>query len=760
MKNFFLKIKDGFGKAVNKIKSTFSSVKTRISKAFQNLKLKIKKNREDKVKTQKDKNNKKAKNQENININEPIVTQTIVNTKGTDATVARTSVNKNVSKKNNAINNNLNSQNTIDNNSPEQNLNEKIISISIQEDLGIVEYRTENGNFYQEDIQDIMNHREKEYANHKVNEKCKKITKNKIEEIRLKRKLNPVVITILENDEDIYRYMECVQNNDELWFDLEHNLIDSMLEGQDARIMNRAAKSEEKMEAYVERETGIIEKILKIINDLKGSEKPFTNEDIDNAITAFNIGNTFEEGDPSALKYYKSALKIFENEDIYNNSDENIQYLEETLLKLQAIYIKQKRYQKANEMNQKYMDILSKEKSKKYAPLIIEARKTRNKENETEYLTEYIRKYATGQRGLLKILSRTGKRRSAIELYNKMLKSAGIELKAEEFRYVLNSNCIENGEYIVLENGKYIAKTINGDEKFQKLAEKAKPNVYNTRQVNTGKSHGKTKTELDEERRYNEYCQIISEIFKLKPKDNIQYIKNSKIHKIVYMYTSNNALEKAKWSLKIGKLLLEKEEKKEHAQTFLKEAINSIFCDKNLCNENLYDNDIALAIIEKSYLCLAQAYVSSKEYDTARETIKDYKELMEKEFNFKYTPLISEAKSKGKKIKMLNNMIEFKSKYSKADILLVSIASLENAPDAIEQYDNLLKNSGIVLSDEERNKSIRIKCNENGTYVRIGANNSTIQECEIIGAEDLMIKRQILQEKAIEEAKAKFAKEI
>ena len=105
-------------------------------------------------------------------------------------------------------------------------------------------------------------------------------------------------------------------------------------------------------------------------------------------------------------------------------------------------------------------------------------------------------------------------------------------------------------------------------------------------------------------------------------------------------------------------------------------------------------------------------------------------------------------------------MIEFKSKYSKADILLVSIASLENAPDAIEQYDNLLKNSGIVLSDEERNKSIRIKCNENGTYVRIGANNSTIQECEIIGAEDLMIKRQILQEKAIEEAKTKFAKEI
>lgn len=791
MKNFFSKIKDGFGKAVNKIKSTFSSVKIRISKAFQNLKLKIKKNREDKVKTQKDKNNKKAKNQENININEPIVTQTIVNTKGTDATVARTSVNKNVSKKNNAINNNLNSQNTIDNNSHEQNLNEKIISISIQEDLGIVEYRTENGNFYQEDIQDIMNHREKEYANHKINEKCKKITKNKIEEIRLKRKLNPVVITILENDEDIYRYMECVQNNDELWFDLEHNLIDSMLEGQDARIMNRAAKSEEKMEAYVERETGIIEKILKIINDLKGSEKPFTNEDIDNAITAFNIGNTFEEGDPSALKYYKSALKIFENEDIYNNSDENIQYLEETLLKLQAIYIKQKRYQKANEMNQKYMDILSKEKSKKYAPLIIEARKTRNKENETEYLTEYIRKYATGQRGLLKILSRTGKRRSAIELYNKMLKSAGIELKAEEFRYVLNSNCIENGEYIVLENGKYITKTINGDEKFQKIAEKAKPNVDNTRQVNTDKSIRKNKTSLDEEpqvkmegepkkdtkvkpienskikdeenmaeegKRYNEYCQIISEVFKLKPKKDMY--KNKEIHKSVYMSTSKNTLEKARGLSEMGYLLIDKNEQKQYAQTFLEEAINSIYSDKSLCNENLYDNELALTILEMSYIDLAQVHIFNNEYDMAKETIKDYSELMKKEFDFKYTPLISKANSNDEKIKMLNYMIEFKSKCVEADILLVRIAALENSPDAIEQYDNLLKKSGIVLSDEERNESIRLKGNVNGTYVRIGPDNSTIDACKIVGAEDLLIKRQILQEKAIEEAKAKFAKEI
>lgn len=794
MKKFFSKIKDGFGKAVNKIKSTFSSVKTRISKAFQNLKLKIKKNREDKVKTQKEKNNKKVKNQENININEPIVTQTIVNTKGTDATVARTSGNKNINRNNNAVNNNLNSQNTIDNNSSEQNLNEKIISISIQEDLGIVEYRTENGNFYQEDIQDIMNHREKEYANHKVNEKCKKITKNKIEEIRLKRKLNPVVITILENDEDIYRYMECVQNNDELWFDLEHNLIDSMLEGQDARIMNRAAKSEEKMEAYVERETGIIEKILKIINDLKGNEKSFTNEDIDNAITAFNIGNTFEEGDSSALKYYKSALKIFENEDIYNNSDENIQHLEEILLKLQAIYIKQKRYQKANEMNQKYMDILSKEKSKKYAPLIIEARKTRNKENETEYLTEYIRKYTTGQRGLLKILSRTGKRRSAIELYNKMLKSAGIELKAEEFRYVLNSNCIENGEYIVLENGKYIAKTINGDEKFQKLAEKAKPNVDNTRQVNTDKSIRKNKTSLDEEpqvkmegepkkdtkvkpienskikdeenmaeeeKRYNEYCQIISEVLEVEPLKDLKSIKDDEIHKIAYMCTSENTLEKATGLSRIGHFLVKDiEENAENAKKYLEKAINTILDDKNLSNKSLYNNERATTVLETSYLDLAGTYILEEKYDMAKEKIKDYKELMEKEFNFKYTPLISEAKSKGEKIKMLNNMIEIKSKYTKADILLVRIAALENSPDAIEQYDNLLKKSGIVLSDEERNESIRLKGNVNGTYVRIGPDNSTIDACKIVGAEDLLIKRQILQEKAIEEAKAKFAKEI
>ena len=105
-------------------------------------------------------------------------------------------------------------------------------------------------------------------------------------------------------------------------------------------------------------------------------------------------------------------------------------------------------------------------------------------------------------------------------------------------------------------------------------------------------------------------------------------------------------------------------------------------------------------------------------------------------------------------------MVEFKSKCVEADILLVRIATLENAPDAIEQYDNLLKKSGIVLSEKEREISIKMNGAKDGIYMRIGPDNSTIDACKIVGAEDLLIKRQILQEKAIEEAKAKFAKEI
>ena len=161
-----------------------------------------------------------------------------------------------------------------------------------------------------------------------------------------------------------------------------------------------------------------------------------------------------------------------------------------------------------------------------------------------------------------------------------------------------------------------------------------------------------------------------------------------------------------------------------------------------------------------SYIDLAQVHIFNNEYDMAKETIKDYSELMKKEFDFKYTPLISKANSNDEKIKMLNYMVEFKSKCVEADILLVRIATLENAPDAIEQYDNLLKKSGIVLSEKEREISIKMNGAKDGIYMRIGPDNSTIDACKIVGAEDLLIKRQILQEKAIEEAKAKFAKEI
>ena len=68
------------------------------------------------------------------------------------------------------------------------------------------------------------------------------------------------------------------------------------------------------------------------------------------------------------------------------------------------------------------------------------------------------------------------------------------------------------------------------------------------------------------------------------------------------MSTSKNTLEKARGLSEMGYLLIDKNEQKQYAQTFLEEAINSIYSDKSLCNENLYDNELALTILEMSYI--------------------------------------------------------------------------------------------------------------------------------------------------------------
>ena len=139
---------------------------------------------------------------------------------------------------------------------------EKIYSIDIDEEKGIVEFITVSGKKYQRNIEEIINERKNMYAKFEINKKCRDFTKNKIQAIRLKRKLNPVIISALYNDEEMNKYINCVNGIESLWFTLKHNLINSKLKGKNARLMKRVGKTEEKIGGKVYRKKGLIEKIL------------------------------------------------------------------------------------------------------------------------------------------------------------------------------------------------------------------------------------------------------------------------------------------------------------------------------------------------------------------------------------------------------------------------------------------------------------------------------------------------------------------
>ena len=69
----------------------------------------------------------------------------------------------------------------------------------------------------------------------------------------LRRKINPVVVSTLNNEEDIDNYIKCINNKEKIWFNLEHDLINSKLKGKNARLMKSAGEQEEKIGGKVKR---------------------------------------------------------------------------------------------------------------------------------------------------------------------------------------------------------------------------------------------------------------------------------------------------------------------------------------------------------------------------------------------------------------------------------------------------------------------------------------------------------------------------
>ena len=92
-----------------------------------------------------------------------------------------------------------------------------------------------------------MNNQKETYKKFQINKKCKHLTKNIFSSIILRRKLNPIVIYLLNNDQEIENYIKCIKNSENVNFKLKHDLTKSKMKGKSARIMKRISKYEEKI---------------------------------------------------------------------------------------------------------------------------------------------------------------------------------------------------------------------------------------------------------------------------------------------------------------------------------------------------------------------------------------------------------------------------------------------------------------------------------------------------------------------------------
>lgn len=569
MKKFFSKIKSGVSKALTNIKKVVVNFKDKIKNLINNIKKKNKQEQEiveiSNETTVSRRNINGMPNERQIIMKDstiPMKSNTKFKTTGYDNMVVPTMTNnntKNTTIPERKINNIINQydEKFFKDEEKIENVNntkdgEKIVSIDIKENIGIVDFETISGKKYQKKIDDILKEKKNIYKNWSINKKCNDFAKNKIQALRLRKKLNPIVISTLNNEEDIDKYIKCIKDTEEIWFNLEHDLINSKLKGKNARLMKRVGKYEEKIGAKVNRKESLIERLLKkikernkkpekraeeiddlekdntelniieeeIAEDIKSRKeerlakkeakklakkefkkryiayatligklhglKPKKNlneimsdtvdRDIYNltdrdawirAVATFNVGHKISMIKPNEAKIYLiSAYNQLNNEELLTNNEDTFQYLEDTLLNLQELYIRDNNFKEAIRLNEEYMSIVEREKKEKFNLIISESKQNNDKIKEINMIINYRKKYVAGQKVKMKILYKAGNKFEAEELYRKILNESGIVLTDEAYDLSIKENCIENGKYIVIKNGRSYREPILGNEKY------------------------------------------------------------------------------------------------------------------------------------------------------------------------------------------------------------------------------------------------------------------------------------------------------
>lgn len=106
----------------------------------------------------------------------------------------------------------------------------KLVSININEGEGIVYSKTEDGKITKYDINEILKEKRKLYKNEFVKDICEEIAGGTFGGRILSAKVNPAIVKVLENNPKMLeKYIGCLNDKEELPFELTHDLRDSQL---------------------------------------------------------------------------------------------------------------------------------------------------------------------------------------------------------------------------------------------------------------------------------------------------------------------------------------------------------------------------------------------------------------------------------------------------------------------------------------------------------------------------------------------------
>ena len=160
----------------------------------------------------------------------------------------------------------------------------------------------------------------------------------------------------------------------------------------------------------------------------------------------------------------RTSTSILNSDDVLSKDDSLIGILQNAHMDLGNLYLMNDDYINAEKSFVDYMETVRKEKVERYDPKILEAKKNGKVIDEIDLWIEVKAKFAAGKKSMIRLLSKSGRTGEAEELYKKLLEDCKISLSNEEYQLSVDTNCIENGQYMRITKGRTYREPILGNE--------------------------------------------------------------------------------------------------------------------------------------------------------------------------------------------------------------------------------------------------------------------------------------------------------